>query len=588
MKKSIGILAVLSVSAGLAYGQSATGAYGIAQPDLKGTARYMGMAGAFGALGGDLSAISQNPAGIGVYRSSDLGFTLDLDLQNSTTQGMLAGPNNRWTAQGPKYNMDQTKFLLNNIGGVLTLKLNNKLFPNINFGFTYNKGVSFNRIYGGNINGLRNSMSNYIADTSNYEEISEGDVSWSGGMDPYNPDYGYYAAPWMNILAANAQIIMPQETPEGTNWYGLWQNSMSGNSTQGVGSFVMEEKGGTNDFNIVLGGNIADKLYWGMNFQISNLSYRQNQYWGETLSNAFMYDDKGNPTTGNAYWDYNGAYTLTGTGFSYQLGLIYKPVQAFRLGFTFHTPTWYSLQEEFIGSMSYDGDDGNTYDETNSGIPGYSNYNLRTPWKIIASAAGVIGNSLIVSFDYEWANYGKMRYYEPASYDGYYDDWYWGPWYSATRAGGFAPPNFDNSIDPYYYSNIDIADYYKSTNTFRVGVEIKPINALSIRAGYSHVSSPVRKEVKQNEYSVFTSPLAPSYRLDNQTNYLTCGIGFRYSHFYADLAYVYKHMSADYHAYTPWTPVKINGEDVYVPTDAPQSKVSLTNNQIVLSLGYRF
>ncbi len=45
----------------------------------------MGMGGAFGALGGDLSTLSQNPAGIGVYRSNELGFTLDLDVQKSTS-----------------------------------------------------------------------------------------------------------------------------------------------------------------------------------------------------------------------------------------------------------------------------------------------------------------------------------------------------------------------------------------------------------------------------------------------------------------------------------------------------------------------
>ena len=67
--------------------QSAIDAYSLSQGDLRGTARFMSMAGAFGALGGDLSTLNQNPAGIGVYRSSEIGVTVDFDIQSVTTQG---------------------------------------------------------------------------------------------------------------------------------------------------------------------------------------------------------------------------------------------------------------------------------------------------------------------------------------------------------------------------------------------------------------------------------------------------------------------------------------------------------------------
>lgn len=40
--------------------------------DLNGTARFVGMGGAMGALGGDISTMSTNPAGIGLFRSSDV------------------------------------------------------------------------------------------------------------------------------------------------------------------------------------------------------------------------------------------------------------------------------------------------------------------------------------------------------------------------------------------------------------------------------------------------------------------------------------------------------------------------------------
>ena len=46
--------------------------------DLNGTARYVGMGGAMNALGADMSVMSSNPAGIGLYRKSDASITSEL------------------------------------------------------------------------------------------------------------------------------------------------------------------------------------------------------------------------------------------------------------------------------------------------------------------------------------------------------------------------------------------------------------------------------------------------------------------------------------------------------------------------------
>lgn len=569
MKKYI-IITLLVASTGCLYAQNALDAYNISQPDLKGTARFMGMAGAFGALGGDLSSLSQNPAGIGVYRSSDIGFTLDLDLQSSNTQ-----------SEGMKYDMSQTKFLLNNIGVVLTMKLPSTTFPNFNFGFTYNKGASFNRVFGGNIKTLHNSMSNYIAGVANSNELTEGDVSYENGNDPYNAPYGYYQAPWLTVLGYNSYLINPSydNYTDQTSWYGLWDNnSMTGRNTAGSGTFLMQEQGGLNEFNIALGGNISNVLYWGMNFDIVNLNYRLNSIWGETLTEAMVPNEKNQIVRGNAEWNLNSIYSLSGTGFNYQLGFILKPVQPLRIGFAFHTPTWYNLSEQYNASLNYNIGVYSGKEITNDGVPGYTSYNFRTPWKIIASAAGVLGNNLIVSFDYEWANYGKMHFSEPT----YYDDYgYWDyPWDYLSAGPVASYSQFLNPNDPYAYENSDIATYYKTSNTFRVGVEFKPISSLSIRAGYSYVSSPVKQQAKNNQEIIYTSSLIPSYRFDNATNYITCGLGYRYSHIYVDLAYVYKHLNSEYHAFTPDT-----GSN---SLPSPQAKVSMSNSQIVLSAGYRF
>ena len=71
---ALGTLAILPLTLSA---QSPVDAYNLSQTELRGTARFMSMGGAFTALGGDLSTLNQNPAGIGIYRSSEVGLTLD-------------------------------------------------------------------------------------------------------------------------------------------------------------------------------------------------------------------------------------------------------------------------------------------------------------------------------------------------------------------------------------------------------------------------------------------------------------------------------------------------------------------------------
>lgn len=574
MNKSILILSLSLSTVGMAFGQGAVDAYRLSQPDLKGTARFMGMAGAFGALGGDLSTLSQNPAGIGVYRSNELGFSLNLDCQSSTTE-----------AQGFKHDMSQTKFLLNNIGAVLTMRLPSETLPNLNFGFTYNKGASFNRIYGGNIPKLSNSLSNYIAGISNGENLTENDLVSTENYDPYNPTDGGYPAPWISILGYDSYLISPTGSGENTRWYGQW-----GDGTSGSGSFKVQEKGSVDEYNIAFGGNIMNVLYWGMDFDIVNLNYTMQSLWGENLENAYVPDQNNELVKESANWGLGNYYNVHGSGFNYKLGLILKPIQELRIGFAFHTPTWYNLTENFVGSVDYQyggSESGST--STNGGYMAYNDMSFRTPWKIIASVAGVIGNNFILSMDYEWVAYNKMKFSAPGSY-GINDDWgydwdYGWDWYAPGAPSTTKAPtrSFGYDDDMYGAINGDIENYYQSTNTIRLGAEYRVTPAFSLRAGYSYTTSPVKQSVRDDKEVIYTAGTRPNYRFDNHTYYITCGAGYRYQNFYVDLAYVYKNISSQYHAYTP----DIN-LDVNQAIPSPQSKVNLNNSQIVLSAGFRF
>ena len=538
------------------YAQSPVDAYQISQNDLKGTARFMSMGGAFGALGGDLSTLSQNPAGIGVYRSNELGVSVDLDIQSATTNYM-----------GLESNKKNTNFYLNNIGGVAAIRLNNKFLPNFNIGFTYNKGASFNRAYRGGIGSLKTSLSNYIAGIANSYELTEADVKSTNSYDPYNPGPQDRYVPWSAILGYDSYLISP-EGPEGQpNWQGQF-----GNGTQGSGFYNVRESGSLDEYNIAIGGNIANVLYWGMNFDIVSVDYNISSLWGESMRNAYVY----NPEVGrvrqmDANWGMTNLYNMNGTGFNYQLGLIVKPIQQLRLGIAFHTPTYFNLTENFYAERvdyDYPFKDGNYYAETNDGDPTYNKVNLQTPWKVIVSAAGVIGSKAIISMDYEWNSTRDMKYTEANDYSWGWNDWDdWG-YYS------------NNSPTPEQEANNQIKVMYRNTNTIRVGAEYRVLPSLSIRAGYSWTSSPVTREAKDQLTNIPTAGTLANFRLDNNTQYITCGLGYRYGGWYIDAAYVWKHMSSTYQPFA--------ADPSNVAATLMDPKVTFSNSQIVLSTGFRF
>lgn len=104
------ILTLLALAGTIAFhstAQSAIDAYNITPTQLRGSARFVAMGGAFTSLGGDLTSMTQNPAGLGIYRSSDIGLTFDISPRKFTS-----------ITDAGKYSDSRTPVVFDNFGYV--------------------------------------------------------------------------------------------------------------------------------------------------------------------------------------------------------------------------------------------------------------------------------------------------------------------------------------------------------------------------------------------------------------------------------------------------------------------------------------
>lgn len=547
MKKSILLATAALVLPTVLSAQSAIDAYNISTGELRGTARFMSMAGAFTALGGDLSSLNQNPAGIGVYRGSDIGITLDINMMNSKTADI-----------GSPFARSQTHADVNNFGYVGTYNLGGSTAVTLSWGASYSRLASFHRRYQGGDMAMQTSLSNYIT------TFTDGiDTSYLKFVDGYNPyqDRSENAAPWLSILAYNSGMITPLSSVDdnGQNhdtsiYDGLWQYPVDGQPqirpTTGSAGMEVDERGYVDEYTIDFGGSVANVFYWGIGLGITDLSLTQNAYYGEDLlnanvpANAASGIEEGNGGFGLLNWRHT-----SGTGFNAKFGVILKPVNELRIGLAVHTPTYWSLSTNYTADTEFDyssGINGSEYTDEAA-----YDWRLNSPWKLTAGIAGVIGGRGILSVDYEYQAFGDMKTKNDRGYD-------------------------------YDYYNDDIKSYFKSSNMIRVGGEFRVTPNFSVRAGYAYQSTNVKDDVKDSNVEVYTMGTNPAYTLDSDTQYITCGLGYRISGFYIDAAYVHKHRSSTYHAFTSF-----KDYDGYW-YDAPQAKVTDNNSQLVFTVGYKF
>ncbi|MCM1070292.1 MAG: outer membrane protein transport protein [[Clostridium] fimetarium] len=546
--------ALMAATGAGAAAQSAVDAYNLSQTELRGTARFMSMAGAFTALGGDISTLNQNPGGIGVYRGSDIGFTFDVNMMNAKTSGNLSGGRDN----------SFTKCDVNDFGYIGTVNLGNSGLQTISWGVSYARLNSFNRQYSGVGMPLSTSMSNYI---TTFTDGYDPGALFDDGSDnnPYQ-DYSANAPNWLSVLAFNGGLVTPQVgvdaegQPYETDVYdGLFQYQEVGDgaggvipATTGTGAMTVNESGYTDEYSINFGGNVSNVVYWGLGVGITDLGYTQNSTYTESLANADVpvNGDMG-IQPGNGGFQLSNWKHVSGTGVNVKLGLILKPINELRIGVAFHTPTYWSMTTSYNGRIDSRFSSGFQSPDYNETPTATYDWRLHSPWKLMVGVAGVIGGRGIISADYEYQAYNAMN----------------------TR---------DADGTEFDYFTGDIKNYFKASNTLRIGGEFRVTPQFSIRAGYAYTASNLKEDVKNSNLEVYTNGTNPAYTFDSDTQYITCGLGYRFSGFYADLAYVYKHRESTYRAFTSF-----KDYDGYW-YDGPSAKVTDNNSQLVFTIGYRF
>ncbi|MFN0173596.1 MAG: hypothetical protein ACKVU0_03020 [Saprospiraceae bacterium] len=363
--KNIAIMALLLLCTSQVFSQNASDVLRYSYLQQGGTARFVGAGGAFGALGAEFGAISQNPAGLALFRTNEL--TLTPSLHFSATNANLDG--------GDVYNDDKSKFGFDNIGLVFNTTPRSKHWKAFNFGIGYNRQADYNHsiFYEGKANGtILNGL---------YNEAK------NGNLDPFGSE-----------LAANSGAFYPDDNDNLTYDFAGNENALV-NRSHAVTTF-----GRMNEMTIAFAGNYDEKLMVGATIGIPFVNYR--------IEGEYIESD---PDTLVAFFDkltYTEYLRSSGLGVNLKIGVIYKVSHALRLGASFHTPAAMSLTDAYSNTFSYDYTDGtgSNIGQVQTSPDGTFDYKLRTPWRASASAALVIKKYGFLSADFEWVDYAANRY----------------------------------------------------------------------------------------------------------------------------------------------------------------------------------
>ena len=405
------------------------------QENLQGTARFQGMGGAFGALGGDLSALNVNPAGSAVFNNSLF-----------TVSGSHYEMDNLSNYFGTRSGIKTNDFDLNQIGGVFVFKSNDnsdwkKMAIAVNYDVVQNFDDEFT-IQGNSDQGIDNYFLNFAQGVpfgsillQDGEFIEDGylDIGASQGFGDQQAFLGYYGG-----------VLDPEDLDEATSVYN--SNALYNTVNQNFSRFTT---GYNSKFTLNLASQYQDNLYLGASLNFHTIFYDQID---ELRESGY---ETGSPIQ---FTDFSNFLHTEGSGFSFSLGAITKLNQNVRLGGSYQSPTWYRLTDDFSQRINSDLAD-DDIDFINFGIVNlFESYTVKTPAKLTGSLALVFGKEGLLSFDYGYQDMSQAE----------------------------LRPTSDSSFSTV---NSEIANNLGTVSSFKLGGEYR-FDQVSLRAGYRFEQSP--------------------------------------------------------------------------------------------------
>jgi hypothetical protein len=455
--------------------QSANDAFLFSRFYAGSTARATGMSGAFGALGGDLSVLSANPAGLAVYRGSEFTFTPGFVFTN--TNARYAG--NAFTEK----NMH---FSINNIGYVFTKnRYNERGLQSISFGMAYNRLSDFNS---------DTHVKQQMAKSSLLDEF----LWYANGLDgngipvDKNSLHDFYEG-----LAYDTYAIDWDDDNNVKAYYSDYTNHGYGQPLYRT----MSTRGGIGAYDFSIGLNFNHKFFWGASLGLQNIRFQEYWYHEETPGFDFMKS-----------FNFTDEYTANGFGINFKTGVIYRPIQALRFGAAIHAPTYLWMRPYKLTKMKTywnesPSDDGITFYhkeiESTPNDPDV-NYRMTTPWRYNLSVATVIGKFGMANVDMEVVNYSNSNI-------------------KTTKSA------YDKSMfDP---ENEDISNDLKAAVNVKGGAEFR-LGPVFLRGGMAFYGNPYNKNSDSFDDPDIQKTLKGTMSFSG-------GIGFRARDFYMDAAYSY-------------------------------------------------
>jgi len=450
MKKGLLTLTLIALSNITLLAQNEIDALRFSQDASLGSARFTAMSGAFGSLGGEFSALSLNPAGIGMYQFAEFSFTPSFNL-NSTS-----------SYYGYQESDYKSGLKIGNIGLVFTSPRENSEWKRINFAIGWNQLAN----YESNIRIQGNNNNSSLAD----EILAESQGYY---IDQLNEFYSYPAF-YTYLIDLEDNIF---DTITGLNSgidNGDYISNINGNSSK-TQTKNTHSSGGKNEFIFSIGGSFNEQLYLGATIGIPTLEYYEKSTYSET--------NFGDTINGLEGFDLQEKLNVYGAGLNLKIGAVLRVNNNLKLGAALHTPTAYSIEENFSTSLTtHFTEESLTYNSDNY----LFEYDLITPWKAILSASSLLNNNILLSADYEIVDYS----------------------FSSMHSSQYTFSD-ENKI---------IQELYSKTSNIRLGAEIN-LKPFVIRAGYSKYGSAfANKDFSRESFSY--------------------GLGINNGGYYLDAAYV--------------------------------------------------